>query len=168
MTDTDAPPAASRGRQTFTLLLFLVLALAAGGVGSVIQGSDVGGRYLALERPPWAPPAFLFGIVWPVLYVLIGVAGWQLWRTVGRVAAAPSALTLWAVQLVVNALWPGVFFGVEAFWPAVAVIVALDVLVIATVATFWQRDRVAAALLLPYLVWILYATALNVAIAFLN
>jgi len=168
VTDTHAPATPSRGRQALTIVAFLALAFVAGGVGSVIQGSDVGARYLALERPPWAPPAFLFGIVWPVLYVLIGLAGWKLWRTVGSVRAASTALTLWLVQLVVNAVWPGVFFGVEAFWPAVVVIVTLDVLVIATIGMFWQRDRIAALLLLPYLVWILYATALNVAIATLN
>lgn len=168
MTDTDAPARPSRGHQVLALVVFLALAFAAGGVGSVIQGSDVGARYLALDRPPWAPPAFLFGVVWPVLYALIGVAGWKLWRAAGSLRMAPAALTLWLVQLVINAVWPGVFFGLEAFWPAVAVIVALDVVVIATIGMFWQRDRIAALLLVPYLAWILYATALNVAIAVLN
>ena len=154
-------------RQLLGLLAFLLLAFAAGGIGSLLQGSDVGARYLAFERPVWAPPGWAFGVVWPVLYVLIGVAAWRVWRA-GGVRASAWPLGLWAVQLVLNAAWPGVFFGGDALWAAVAVILVLDVVVVATVATFSRVDRAAAALLLPYLAWLLYATALNVAIAAVN
>jgi translocator protein len=150
------------------LAAFLILAFATGWVGSLLQGSDVGPRYLNLTRPAWAPPQEAFGIVWPVLYVAIGVAGWRVWRAAGGVAAAATALGLWVAQLVVNAAWPGVFFGLEAFGAAVAVIVVLDVLVIATIAAFRRQDGLAAWLLVPYLAWIAYATALNVAIWQLN
>jgi translocator protein len=159
---------ADRRARWLGLLAFLAIALAAGGIGSLLQGSDVGGRYLAFERPAWAPPSWAFGVVWPVLYVLIGVAGWRVWRARGGVRAAGAALGLWAVQLVVNAVWPGVFFGLEAFGPAVAVIVLLDVLVVLTIVAFWRIDRIAAWLLVPYLLWILYATALNAALWQLN
>ena len=155
-------------RQLLGLLAFLLLAFAAGGIGSLLQGSDVGARYLAFERPVWAPPEWAFGVVWPVLYVLIGVAAWRVWRHTGGVRVAAWPLGLWAVQLVLNAAWPGVFFGGDARWAAVAVILALDVVVVATVVAFARVERVAAALLLPYLAWILYATALNVAIAAAN
>ncbi len=166
---TDHPqPSPSVGRQVVAGFVFLLAALAAGAVGAAIQGGDVSGRYLALERPGWAPPAWLFGLVWPVLYVLIGLAAWWLWRGAGRVAAIRTALTLWAVQLVVNAAWPGVFFGLEEFWLAAGVIGALDVLVVATIAAFWRHDRIAAVLLVPYLAWIVFATGLNVAVAALN
>ncbi len=150
------------------LLAFLAIALAAGGIGSLLQGTDVGGRYLAFERPAWAPPSWTFGVVWPILYVLIGVAGWRVWHAAGGIRAAGAALALWAVQLVVNAVWPGVFFGLEAFGPAVAVIAVLDVLVVLTIVAFWRIDRIAAWLLVPYLLWILYATALNAALWQLN
>ncbi|MTV27738.1 tryptophan-rich sensory protein [Nitriliruptoraceae bacterium ZYF776] len=150
------------------LVVFLVVAGAAGFVGNLVQGSEVGTRYLDFERPPWAPPQEAFGIVWPVLYVLIGIAGWRLWRTTGGVRAAALPLGLWALQLVVNAVWPGVFFGLEEFGWAVPVIVLLDVVVIATIVVAARVDRWAAALLAPYLAWILYATALNVAIWQLN
>lgn len=150
------------------LVVFLVVAAGAGFVGNLLQGSEVGTRYLAFERPGWAPPQEAFGIVWPVLYVLIGIAGWRLWRTAGGVRAAALPLGLWATQLVVNAVWPGVFFGLEEFGWAVPVIVLLDVVVVATVVTAARVDRWAAALLAPYLGWILYATALNVAIWQLN
>lgn len=150
------------------LVVFVVIAAAAGVVGGLTQGDDVGGRYLSFERPAWAPPQEAFGLVWPVLYLLIGIAGWRVWQRVGSVRAAGGALTLWATQLVVNAIWPGVFFGADRFGLAVVVIAVLDVVVIATVVAFARRDRLGAVLLLPYLAWILYATALNVAIWQLN
>jgi translocator protein len=159
----------ARGRERWlALVVFVGLAFAAGGIGTLVQGDDVGGRYLALDLPAWAPPREAFGIVWPILYLCIGVAGWRMWRAAGSARAASTALGLWAAQLLVNASWSGVFFGLEAYGAAIAVIVTLDVLVVALVASAWRHDRVAAVLLVPYLLWILYATALNVAIWALN
>ena len=154
-----APPP-TRGRSLLALLGFLLVSFAAAGVGSLAQGGDVQGTYLAMDRPAWAPPPWVFGPVWTVLYVLIAVAAWRVWRTVDHV----RALALWGVQLAVNAAWPGVFFGLgEPGW-ALLVIVVLDLLVITLVGVFSARDRLAALLLVPYLGWILFATALNAAI----
>ena len=150
------------------LALFLLLAFAAGFIGNLAQGEDVQARYLSFERPAWAPEADVFGVVWPVLYLLIGVAGWRVWRAAGSVGAAAGALGLWVAQLVLNAVWPGVFFGINEFGAAVGVIVALDLVVIATIVAFWRHDRLAGWLLIPYLVWILYATALNIALLVIN
>jgi translocator protein len=153
----------------FALVAVLALTLVASAVGALTQGDDVGERYLALELPAWAPPQDAFGLVWPVLYVLIALAAWRVWRAAGgAVAAAPTALGLWVAQLVVNAAWPGVFFGLSEFGWGIVVIVVLDVLVVATFVAFRRRDRWAALLLAPYLLWILYATALNVAVWRLN
>jgi translocator protein len=149
-------------------MAFVAAAFVAAGVGTLVQGDDVAGRYLALERPGWAPPNEVFGPVWSVLYLLIGIAGWRVWRAAGSLRAAAGALGVWLVQLAVNASWSGVFFGLEAFGWAIAVIVALDVLVVATIVAFRRWDGVAAAMLVPYLAWILFATALNVAIWSLN
>lgn len=146
------------------LALFVTAALTAGGIGAAAQGPEVGPRYLALDRPPWAPPPWLFGLVWPVLYVLIGVAGWRVWRAAGALGAAPGALGLWAAQLVVNAVWPAVFFGAEAFGAAVGVIGVLVALVVGTVLAARRHDRLAAWLLVPYLAWLAFATALNLSI----
>lgn len=146
------------------LAAFLLVAFAAGGIGAVGQGAEVGSRYLALQRPSWAPPPWLFGPVWSVLYAAIGIAGWRVWRSAGSLGAARLALGLWGAQLLFNAVWPAVFFGREAFGAAVAVILVLDVLVAATVLAAWRHDRAAALLLVPYLAWIGFATALNVAI----
>lgn len=162
----DASPTIKR--QAMMLLVFLVVAIAAGLLGNLLQGSDVSGRYLQLDRPAWAPPSWAFGVVWPVLYVLIGIAGWLVWRSTGP-EGWRGPLALWVLQLVVNAIWPGIFFGLEAYWPAVAVIVVLVVLVGATMTSFVRHQvRLATWLLVPYLLWIVYATALNVAIAAAN
>lgn len=170
MIDDDGAGSRDRrgGRQGLALLGFVVVSAAAGGIGTLLQGEGVGATYLALDRPAWAPPQEAFGIVWPVLYVLIAVAAWLVWREAGGVLAARRELSSWAGQLVVNGIWPGVFFGAERYGPAVAVIVVLDLLVVITVAAFWPRSRLAAGLLLPYLGWLLYATALNLAIAAAN
>lgn len=167
-TASDAPTTERPGPRWVGLLVFLAVTLAAGFVGNLLQGEDVGPRYLALDLPAWAPPQDAFGIVWPILYVLIGIAAWRVWVAAGALGAAQLAFGLWAAQLVVNASWSGVFFGLSAFGPAIAVIVALDVLVAALIVVFRRHDRWAALLLAPYLVWILYATALNVAIWSLN
>jgi translocator protein len=169
-------PAASERRpdrpttrtSVLSLVAFLAVTLAASAIGALTQGDGVGERYLALELPAWAPPQDAFGIVWPFLYVLIAVAAWRVWRVGGSLAPVKGALSLWLGQLMVNAAWPGVFFGLEEFGWAVAVIVLLDVLVVATIAWFARIDRWAALLLTPYLLWILYATALNVAVWQLN
>jgi translocator protein len=163
----QAAPQTSRA-SIFALVAFFAITLAASSFGALAQGDDVGERYLALDVPAWAPPQDVFGLVWPVLYVLIALAAWRVWRAAGGVAPARTALGLWLVQLVVNAVWPGIFFGLEEFGLAVAVIVALDLLVIATMAAFARWDRWAALLLAPYLLWILYATALNIAVWQLN
>lgn len=168
MDSTPRTGSASRGRSLLALAAFMALAFVAGAVGSLLQGDGVSVRYVLLERPAWAPDSSVFGIVWPVLYVMIGIAGWRLWVSDVRGVNRAAALAGWGAQLVLNALWPWVFFGLEAFGPAIAVIVALDLVVVATVAMAWRVSRLAAGLLLPYLAWILYATALNVAIFTLN
>jgi translocator protein len=170
---SDAPRPHRTARPTtrasvLALAAFLALTLIASAVGAFTQGDDVGERYLALDLPAWAPPQGAFGLVWPVLYVLIALAAWRVWRAAGDVATARRALSLWLVQLVVNAAWPGVFFGLSAFGWGIVVIVVLDLLVAATIVTFRRWDGWAAALLVPYLLWILYATALNVAVWQLN
>lgn len=156
----------SHARSAVGLVGFVALAFAAGGLGSWLQGpsAEVSARYAAFALPTWAPPAAAFGIVWPVLYLLIGLAGWRVWRAAGSVAGARGALGLWSGQLAINALWPGVFFGLGLLGLAAAVIVVLALVVVASVLAAARHDRLAAWLLVPYLAWLLYAGALNIAI----
>ena len=124
------------------------------------------GWYARVPHVAWTPPNWAFGVVWTVLYTLIAVAGWLVWLRRGS-AGGRVGLALYAVQLVLNGLWTPVFFagyeqvGLPALWVALAIILLLDLAVAATIATFWPVSRVAAVLLVPYLLWILYASSLN-------
>ncbi|MFJ8967079.1 TspO/MBR family protein [Lentzea sp. NPDC102401] len=132
-------------------------------VGSLFSVS-AGSTYMALEQPSWAPPAWLFGPVWTTLYVMIAVAGWLAWRA----GATRNELTLFGVQLVLNAAWTPLFFGLGWFWVAFAEILVLWLAIVAVIVAFWRRSRAAGALLVPYLAWVSFAAALNVSIAVLN
>ena len=118
-------------------------------------------------RPEWAPPPQWFGPVWTLLYALIGIAAWLVWR-VGGFRAAASALALFLVQLAVNALWSWLFFGWHLGALAFADIVLLWLLILATLIAFWRIRPLAGVLLVPYLLWVSFATALNYATWRLN
>jgi tryptophan-rich sensory protein len=113
--------------------------------------------YRDLSKPPWTPPNWLFPLVWAFLYVAMSLAA-------ARVAGQPGsaqALALWAVQISLNTLWSGVFFGLRRMAAGGAVLAALWLAVAATLAAFWAQDRVAGLLMAPYLVWVTIALALN-------
>lgn len=132
-------------------------------VGSLFSVS-AGSQYQALQQPSWAPPTWVFGPVWTVLYVMIAVAGWLAWRG----GATRGELGLFGGQLVLNAAWTPLFFGLGWYWVAFVEIVTLWLAIVALVAAFWRRSRAAALLLVPYLAWVSFAAALNVSIAVLN
>jgi benzodiazapine receptor len=142
--------------------LFVLIAAAVAAFGSVVAVTQVDGWYASAPHVTWTPPNWAFGAVWSVLYLLIAVSGWLLWLRRAR-----GALVLFVAQLVVNSLWTPVFFGAypligaAALWIGVAIIVLLDLLVVATIATAWPVSRWSAVLLMPYLAWILYASTLN-------
>ena len=132
-------------------------------VGGLAAGS-AGRTYDALELPPFAPPSWLFGPVWTVLYVMIAVAGWLVWRESGWT----RALTLWSVQLLLNLAWTPLFFAADQYVAALVDIVALLGLVALTAVAFRRTSAAAAWLLVPYLAWVAFATALNAGIVVLN
>lgn len=145
------------------LLLWLGAAFAAAAIGVALQGENVAQQYAALPTPSWAPPSEVFGPVWTLLYILMGVAAWRVWRPAGF-AGAPRALALFVLQLCLNAAWTPVFFGIGALSGALVLILALLAVLVVTVAAFARHDRLAAWLLAPYLGWVAFATALNAAI----
>lgn len=153
-------------RQGLGLVGWLAAALAAAAVGGLVS-VQAGSFYLDLIRPPWAPPAWLFGPVWSVLYVLMGVAAWLVWRTSGG-GRARTALTLFMAQLAANALWTWLFFAWRQGGWAFAEVLLLWAMIAATVHSFAQVNRFAAALLLPYLAWDSFAAALNFSLWRLN
>lgn len=144
-------------------LIVTIIAAAIGGAASV----QAGPFYTQLQRPDWAPPATIFGPVWTVLYALMGIAAWLVWR-VGGFHAAKSALTLFLVQLGINALWTWMFFAWQRGGLAFADSVFLWALIVATLITFWRIRPLAGALLVPYLLWVSFAAALNYSVWQLN
>ena len=164
-TDRTTSPTSPTSNPTpwLAMIGFLVAVGVAAGLGG-LAASSAGSTYDALEQPAFAPPAWVFGPVWTVLYVMIAVAGWLVWRRVGW----DRSLTAWAVQLVLNAAWTPLFFGADRYGLALVEIVVLLVAVAVTLALFWTRRRVAALLMAPYAAWVGFATALNAAIWHLN
>jgi tryptophan-rich sensory protein len=138
---------------------WLLEVLATGAVGALATRS-AGDFYAVLEKPSWAPPGWVFGPVWSALYLLMGVAAWLVWRRAGWAGAA-VALSLFVAQLVCNAAWSWLFFAWRRGALAFADVVLLVVLIVATILAFARVHRIAAALLLPYLAWVLFATALT-------
>ena len=157
---------ASRTRQTLGLIGWLLLAFAAAAVGGLASAS-AGTFYAELVRPPWAPPGWLFGPVWSVLYVLMGISAWLVWRARGF-AGASGALLVFVVQLAVNALWTWLFFVWRQGGLAFAEILLLWVLIAATIGLFRRISRLSAVLLLPYLAWVSFAAVLTLSMWRLN
>jgi tryptophan-rich sensory protein len=144
-------------------LLAVFAAAAVGGLASASAGEF----YRDLVRPSWAPPGWLFGPVWSVLYALMGVAAWLVWRARGF-AGARSALSVFILQLACNALWTWLFFAWRQGGLAFAEILLLWVLILVTIGLFRRVSAVAAALLLPYLAWVSFATVLTLSTWRLN
>ncbi|MDE2604902.1 MAG: tryptophan-rich sensory protein [Burkholderiales bacterium] len=144
-------------RTVASLLPWLALVIAAGALGA-LASREAASFYAQLSRPSWAPPAGIFGPVWTALYLMMGVAAW---RVATALAQRQPGLALFLAQLAANVLWSWLFFAWHLGGVAFADILLLDALVIATIVAFWRADRAAAALLLPYLGWIGFATALN-------
>lgn len=137
-----------------------------GVLGSILSG-NTSQSYASFIKPPLSPPGWLFGIIWPVLYLLMGIAAYLIYQA-PQTPMRKRAITFYWVQLFVNFLWPIVFFRFEWYWVSVAVIVLLDVLVFITTILFYKIKKPAGYLMIPYLVWILFATYLNIGIAILN
>lgn len=128
---------------------------------------DTGPWYSNLNRPAWTPPSWMFGPVWTLLYLMMGVAAWRVWLKHGFTHAR-AALLIYLVHLAFNAAWTVIFFGMHMITLAAVEIVVLWLMIAALIVMFSQRDRIAAGLLVPYVLWVTYATTLNVGFAVMN
>jgi tryptophan-rich sensory protein len=144
----------------FALAGWFLLSFAASGVGAV---ASVNARdfYQDLVRPTWAPPGWLFGPVWTTLFALMAIAAWLVWRARGW-QGARTPLTVFVFQLVFNALWSWLFFAWRMGTAAIVDVLLLWVLIVVTLVLFWRVRPLAGALLLPYLLWVTYASALTI------
>ncbi|MGR3636401.1 MAG: TspO/MBR family protein [Shimia sp.] len=143
-------------------IAFLVLAMGGGIlIGTLTAPGD---WYAALNKPVFNPPNWVFAPVWTTLYVLIAMAGWRQYET----QDTRSLRNLWWCQLVLNFLWPPVFFLVQQPWLALVVILSLWAVIALFIRKAWSSDRVSALSFVPYFVWVSFASMLNLAIAALN
>lgn len=163
----DARPHDPGSRKWLVLIGLLVLVFAVAGAGSLFTVPQIGNWYAGLEKPFFNPPSWVFGPVWTALYAIMAFAAWRVWLAPAD-TARNAALVWFFVQLLLNAIWSPVFFGLEAPGLALAVIVALFCALALTVRSFFAVDRVAGWMMTPYLAWVAFATALNGAIVALN
>jgi len=156
--------AASRGRQALALVGWFALCFSAAATAAFVSTD---GWYAGLNKPAWNPPAWVFAPAWTFLYATMAVAAWLVWRE-GGWRAQRRALGLFVLQWVLNALWTPLFFGLHRAGLALVDIFGLWLVLAATLVAFWRVRRAAGVLLLPYLAWVTFATALNFTIWRLN
>ncbi len=158
--------ALAKQKQIIGLAGWLIVSFIAASIGAAAS-IQAGPFYSQLIRPDWAPPAWVFGPVWTTLYALMGMAAWQVWR-VGGFQAARFALALFLVQLAFNALWSWLFFVWHQGALAFVDTLLLWTLIVATLIAFWRISVLAGALLIPYLLWVSFASVLNYSVWQLN
>jgi len=160
------------------LIVSLVLPLAAGIVGSVFTVSSADSWYALLIKPAFTPPDSLFGPVWTILYLMMGVSVYLIWsayanasadkQKIGKNKEAKEAFWLFWIHLLFNASWSVIFFGLQNIGLALINIMLLWIFILALIIKYWKIERQAAWLLLPYIIWVTFATALNYSLLVLN
>lgn len=162
--DPTAPTTVSRSWLVLGLLGWLAVCFAAAALGGLFRP---GAWYAQLQKPAWNPPNWIFGPVWTLLYAMMAVAAWLVWQR-GGWAAQRGPLAAFGLQLLFNALWSPLFFGLRKPGLALADIGLLWLALLATVVLFWQARPLAGALLMPYQLWVTFAAALNYTLWRLN
>lgn len=146
---------------------FLAMCLAVGGIGAALTAPGLEPWYAALEKPGFNPPGWVFGPVWTTLYVLMGYALWRVWSAALQPARSRAMLAFF-IQLALNLAWSGAFFFMQSLGLGLIVIVCLLTAIIVTMRLFSRLDSLAAALFVPYVLWVGFATILNLSIFLLN
>lgn len=154
--------------ELFHLILSIVICQMAGIIGSIITASSMASWYPALVKPSFTPPGSYIGLIWIVLFTLMGVSLFQIWRETPGNPAAKIALYFFAAQLIVNVLWNVAFFGMRSLASGFIVIIVLWILILITIVKFWPINKTAALLLIPYIVWVSVAAYLNYLLWILN
>lgn len=165
-------------RQLCVAALFLLAVTIIAGAGGWASSTSIEDWYAEANKVFWNPPNWVFGPAWTLLYLALALSGFLLWRSGFRGSGTPNAarkpLMIYTVQLVLNGVWTPIFFagypviGSVSWWIALAVILSMIVLTIWLIAASWRRSRTAAGLLVPYLLWLAFASSLNAGIIALN
>ena len=155
-------------KKAFGILVFVLVCELAGFVGSVFTRPSIPGWYAGLVKPSFNPPNWIFAPVWTTLYVLMGLSAFLVYEKGLKKNEVKKALGVFAVQLVLNALWSIVFFGAHMILGAAVLIVVLWALIAASIWLFSRISKAAAYLLVPYILWVSFATVLNISLYVLN
>ncbi len=147
-----------------SLVVFILAVMLVASSGAVFKP---GAWYRTLTKPSWTPPDWVFPVGWTLLYVLIAIAGWRVWERL-PLETAVFPMAVYALQLVLNAGWSAIFFGLKRPDWAFAELACLWLAIVANIVVFHPIDPLAAALLIPYLAWVTFAGALNLAVWRLN
>lgn len=150
------------------IVVFIAVCELAGIVGSLFTGPAIPGWYAGLAKPSFNPPNGVFGPVWTALYALMGLAAWLVYDKRTKGVDIKRALSLFVAQLVLNVMWSIMFFGARQILAAFVIIVALWILIAATIKLFFRISKAAGILLVPYFLWVGFATVLNAALYILN
>ena len=150
------------------LAISILICQCAGMVGALFTGRSISGWYVYLKKPFFNPPDWIFGPVWILLYILMGVAAYLVWRKGLHNSVVRAALGIFLVQLGLNCLWSIVFFGNRSIAGGMAVIVLLWLLILKTMHSFFAVSRQSCYLLIPYIIWVSFALVLNAAFLLLN
>ena len=151
-----------------SLVVAVAIPLVVGGLGGIATASAIPTWYQGLNKPAWNPPGWVFGPVWTLLYILMGVAAWLVWRQGWDNPQVQVALAIFGVQLLLNLFWSLIFFGLHSPGWAVLEIVVLWGFILATTIQFYRLEPVAGLLLVPYQLWVTFATVLNATVWQLN
>jgi translocator protein len=151
-----------------SLLFSLLVCFGAAALGSVATTPQIATWYAGLHKPFFNPPNWIFGPVWTLLFAMMAIAAWLVWeKGLGR-KEGQSALIVFLEQLAVNVLWSFLFFAWHSLWGAFAGIIVLWILILLTILQFKKIDKTAAWLLVPYILWVSFASLVNLAVAWLN
>ena len=148
------------------LLICLAVPLGVGGLATLLSGGM--DSYQTLNQPPLSPPGWIFPIVWSILYLLMGYASYRILVSDAEQVSTKRALTFYGLQLLLNFLWPLIFFGAQWYWVAFVVLLGMWVCIYLTMRLFGLIDDTAENLLIPYLLWVTFAGYLNLGVALLN
>lgn len=149
-------------------VVFVLVCQSAGVIGALTTQTGDSSWYMTLDKPSFNPPGWVFGPVWTLLYALMGIAAWRVFRLPRGTPGRTAGLVLFAVQLLLNAIWSPVFFGAERIDLALGIIAALWAVLMATTVLFFKADRPAGWMLVPYILWVSFATVLNASLLSLN
>ncbi|MEW6011116.1 MAG: TspO protein [Methanobacterium sp.] len=158
----------NRSRDLSLLTFFVIGCLLVGGISGFFTTGAVDTWYPSLVKPDWNPPSWLFGPVWTILYALMGVAAFLIYREGFEKKEVKIALGIFSVQLGLNFLWSILFFNYKNLFASFVEIVVLWVAILATIISFYRISRPAALIMIPYLLWVSFATILNYTILVLN